>query len=132
MKLDRVPIEKRKNMNIYDYIDQYSMYTFDEKPFNEVDAMLFSYLSYADYGNIVGKEKVELKNVGRMHFGIHNKKEKNILAVKEGTELLMYIKDTNRYKNCKFFNYVYDIENDIQFSAISIEYQKDRIFQEKI
>ncbi len=115
-------------MTIYDYIDEYSIYTFEEKPFNEVDATIFSFLSYVDYGKIVEEEKIEMKNVGRMHFGIHNKKEKNIKAVKDGTAILNYIKDTIRYKNCKLFHYVYDLDNDIQFSAISIEYQKDKVY----
>lgn len=115
-------------MNMYDYIDEYGMYSFEEIPFNEIDATLFSFLSYVDYGKIVEKEKIQLKNVGRMHLGLHNKKERNIRAVEDATNLLKYIKDTNRYKNCYLFNYVYDIENDIQFSVISIEYQKNKVF----
>ena len=115
-------------MNMYDYIDEYGMYSFDEIPFNEIDATLFSFLSYVDYGKIVEKEKVQLKNVGRMHLGLHNKKERNIRAVEDATNLLKYIKDTARYKNCYLFNYEYDIENDIQFSVISIEYQPNKVF----
>ena len=65
-------------MNMYDYIDEYGMYSFEEIPFNEIDATLFSFLSYVDYGKIVEKEKIQLKNVGRMHLGLHNKKERNI------------------------------------------------------
>ena len=114
--------------NIYKYIDQYSIYTFDEYPFNEIDATLFSFISYVDYEEIVEKEKLLLKDVGRMHFGLHNKEEKNITAVRDATKLLNYIKDTNRYKNCYLFNYEYDSSNDIQFSAISIEFQKNKVY----
>jgi len=115
-------------MNIYNYIDNYSMKTFDEYPFNDIDAVLFSFISYVDYGKIVEDKKILLTDVGRMHFGLHNKEEKNIIAVRDATNLLNYIKDTNRYKNCYLYNYVYDIKNDIQFSAICIEYQKNKVY----
>lgn len=115
-------------MNLYEYIDNYGIYTFEEKPFNEVDSMIFSFLSYADFNQIVGKRKVSLKDVGRMHLGIHNKKEKNIIAVKEGNKILNYMKDTNRYKNCALFRHEYVGTNDIQFCAISIEYQKNKVY----
>ena len=36
-------------MNIYDYIDQYGMYSFLEKEINEVDYVIFSFLSYANF-----------------------------------------------------------------------------------
>ena len=115
-------------MNVYDYIDQTGNKTFCEEPFNEIDAMLFSFLSYVDFGKIVEKEKITIKDVGRIHLGLHNKKENNITAVRDATNLLKYIKDTNRYKDCMLFNYVYEKEEDIQFSAISIEYIKNKVF----
>ena len=34
-------------MNVYNYIDDYGIYSFKEKKFNEVDAIIFSFLSYA-------------------------------------------------------------------------------------
>ena len=92
-------------MNIFQYIDQYSIYTFEEEPFNEIDACIFSFLSYVDYGKIVEKEKITIKDAGRIHLGLHNKSEKNITAVKDATNLLKYIKDTKRYKNCILYHY---------------------------
>ena len=115
-------------MTLYEYIDNYGIYSFDEKPFNEVDNVLFSFLSYVDYGNIVEKDKIKLKDVGRMHFGLHKKEEKNIIAVRDATNLLNYIKDTKRYRDCFLFHYVYDVNRDYQFSAISIEYQKNCVY----
>ena len=61
-------------MNAYDYIDQTGNKTFNEEPFNEIDAMLFSFLSYVDYGEIVENNKIAIKDVGRIHLGLHNKK----------------------------------------------------------
>lgn len=115
-------------MNIYEYMDNYGIYTFEEKPFNEVDSVIFSFLSYADFSQIVEKKKVLLKEVGRIHLGLHNKKEKNIIAVREANKILNYMKDTNRYKNCALYRYVYIGTQEIQFSAISIEYQKNKVY----
>ena len=115
-------------MNIYDYMDNYGIYSFEEKPFNEVDSVIFSFLSYADFNQIVERKKVLLQDVGRAHLGLHNKKEKNIIAVREANKILKYMKDTNRYKNCALYRYVYIGTNDIQFSAISIEYQKNKVY----
>ena len=39
-------------MTVYDYIDKYGIYSFDEKELNEVDSMIFAMLSYADYTEI--------------------------------------------------------------------------------
>ena len=35
-------------MNIYDYIDDYGIYSFKEKKFNDVDAAIFSFIVYAN------------------------------------------------------------------------------------
>lgn len=115
-------------MNLFDYIDEYGIYSFDEEPFNEVDSIIFSFLSYVDYGHIVEKEKVRLGDAGRIHFGLHHKDKHNVFAVKEGTKLLNYLKDTKRFSDCLLFNYVYEANRDIQFCAISIEYQKNKVY----
>jgi hypothetical protein len=104
-------------MDIFKYIDNYGMYTFEEYPFNEIDAVLFSFLSYVDFEEIFEKNRISLKDVGRMHLGLHNKLERNITAVRDGTKLLEYIKDTKRYQDCVLFNYEYDVTDDIQFSV---------------
>ena len=115
-------------MSIYDYIDNFGMYSFDEKPFNEVDSAIFGFLSYADFSNIVGQGKILLKDVGRMHLGLHKGNEKNIVAVREATKLLKYMKDANRYKDCYLFRYIYEADHDVQFCALSIEYQRNHVY----
>ena len=114
--------------NIYSYIDQYGMKSFSEVSFNDIDAVIFSFLSYVDFGSIVEKNRISLKNVGRVHLGLHKKDERNVLAVREATKLLKYMKDTRRYSDCYLFDYEYDIADDIQFSAISIEYLPNHVF----
>ena len=87
-------------MNIYDYLDNYGMYTFEEKPINLVDKVIFSFISYVDFRGIVKNKKITIKEAGRMHLGLHKLEEVNIIAVKEANKLLRHLKDTNRFKNC--------------------------------
>lgn len=115
-------------MNIYDYIDEYGIYSFAEKEFNEVDGAIFSFLSYADFSNIFETRKMTIQEIGRKHFGMHPGKDKNIIAVREGNRILRYIKDTKRYKDCIMYNYVYEATNDIQFGVIAIEYKKNEVY----
>lgn len=115
-------------MNIYDYIDNYGVYTFDEKEINIVDKVIFSFISYVDFKGIVAKDKISIKEAGRIHLGLHKLDEINIIAVKEANKILRYIKDTKRYKDCLLYNYVYEGTEHLQFSAICIEYQKNRVY----
>lgn len=115
-------------MNIYDYIDNYGVYTFNEKEINIVDKVIFSFISYVDFKGIVAKDKISIKEAGRIHLGLHKLDEINIIAVKEANKILRYIKDTKRYKDCLLYNYVYEGTEHLQFSAICIEYQKNRVY----
>ena len=58
-------------MNLYDYLDNYGMYTFDEKEINEIDKVIFSFISYVDFRGIVKHNKITIKEAGRMHLGLH-------------------------------------------------------------
>ena len=48
-------------MNIYDYVDNYGIYTFDEKPITLVDKVIFSFLSYVNFQGIVKYNKITIK-----------------------------------------------------------------------
>ena len=115
-------------MNIYDYMDQYGIYSFDEKPFNEVDSAIFAFLSYADFDKVVEHKKIALKDAGRIFMGLHSKSEKNILAVREANKILKYMKDAKRYRDCLLYNYVYEGTKDLQFSALMIDYTKNMTY----
>ena len=116
-------------MTIYDYIDEYGIYSFQEKAFNEVDATIFSYLSYAKLDKIFEeRRKVTIQEAGRMHLGFQIEKDNNIIAVKGGNDLLKYIKDTKRYKDCILSHYQYIGNEETQFGAVTIEYDKNKIY----
>ena len=115
-------------MNMYDYVDEYGIYDFDELEFNEVDSAIFSFLSYANLSEIIDNNNITINLAGRIHFGIYKGSDRNIIAVKEANKLLRYIKDTKRYRNCILSNYVYVGNRDVQFGALSIEYKKNCVF----
>ena len=116
-------------MNIYNYIDDYGIYSFKEKKFNEIDAIIFSFLSYANFDGIMKKnKKCTIQEIGRMHLGFFPGKDRNVMAVRDGNILLRYLKDTKRYKDCIISHYEYVGDQDVQFGAISIEYQPNRVY----
>ncbi|MBQ6323752.1 MAG: DUF2974 domain-containing protein [Bacilli bacterium] len=115
-------------MSIYNYIDNYGMKTFEEMELKRVDAVLFSFLSYANFDGILENGPLTIKEAGRIHLSSFKGKDNNIIAIREANKLLRYIKDTNRYKNCILSNYKYIANNDIQFGVIAIEFKKNHVF----
>lgn len=115
-------------MDIYQYIDNYGIYTFQEKEFNELDAALFSYLSYANLEKVLINGTCTIKEAGRIQIGTFKEKEKSLTAVRAGNKLLRYIKDTKRYKDCLLKKYEYIGNEDIQFGVVSIEYLPKKIY----
>lgn len=115
-------------MKLYDYIDEYGIYDFDEVEFNDIDSVIFSLLSYANLSEIVDNNYLTIKMVGRIHFGLYKGGNRNIAAVREANKLLRYIKDTKRYENCILSNYVYVGNKEVQFGALSIEYKNNHVY----
>ena len=111
---------------IHDYIKEYGKYSFLEKEFNEVDNIIFSMLSYIDFYNIVpmhNEGSIYLKDAAKLVFKKHDKKEinKQIIAVKESTNLLSELAETKRYRNLELLNYEYIVSFDTQFGALCIK-----------
>ena len=116
-------------MDIFKYIDDYGIYSFEEKEFNEIDATIFTYLSYATLEKVFKeKRKITIQDAARIHLGYKKGKDNNIIAVKGGNNLLYYMRDTKRYKDCILYNYDYIGNKDTQFGVVSIEYQKNKVY----
>lgn len=116
-------------MTIYEYIKKYGDYSFEEKEFNEVDCVLFSFLSFVDFTNILTKtSKMTIEEIALKHIELHKGRDKNIIAVREAHKILRQMKDTKRFKDCLIYNYDYIGNFDIQFGVISIEYQKNKVY----
>ena len=118
-------------MNLNRFVDKYGDYSFEEVPFTEVDNVLFSALAYLTFDGLVSKSSSNarrLQDVANDFFKIHSKREKNIYAVRKAVKLFYSIKDTKRYRDLLFYNYVYESGIDEQFSAFTIEINKSLVY----
>ena len=118
-------------MSIFDYIDNYGVYSFEDVPFNDVDNLIFSSLSYIDFNGIVSINKynpMTLQHVSEIYFNSHEKMSYNILAFRQAIKVFKAIMNTNRYKDLLLYNYVYETRDDEQFGAITIEINKNLVY----
>ena len=113
--------------NLEDYLDFRSDISFDIDPFNEVDNLIFSYLSYVDYSGIVpGPDRsghIPIEQVERVFFQKHTPEEimSMTTATKKAPFILHKMAYSNRYGGTKIGYYTNELvpENSTQFSAVS-------------
>ncbi|MBR6084224.1 MAG: DUF2974 domain-containing protein [Spirochaetales bacterium] len=116
--------------NVFGYIDEQSDSVFRDRPFCEVDALIFAWLSYFEIEKLDNKgiecrdltlenlvEKYE-QNIGS--FKKPDKREK-LISVVTGAWMLKQVSDKTRFKDVRIgdFKTVTDHENCIQFSVTS-------------
>lgn len=114
------------NFNFYDYIAKYGDYTLEEKEFNEIDNVILSMLTYIDFSGIVSeddKEKISLSDASERVLNKFSKKEikNSIVGTRVGFKLLESISAKKRYKDILLFNYLYEGNEDSQFSACTFD-----------
>lgn len=107
---------------ILEYIEKYGMLDFTQKPFNEIDNIIFSQLAYTDFEGIVGDRKILLYDAAMKFYSIYSDEEiENLIGISEkSARLLMECAKTRRFGWVQLCNYVNNVNNDIdkQFSAI--------------
>ena len=100
---------------IFDYVNKYGNYDFDEKALGELDMLIFSHLSYLDLSNfkdgLIYDIGSSLKNYDANNLGD---------SVKTAYKLLSLIYDKKRYKNITMFNYKYILTDDVQVGILSL------------
>lgn len=108
--------------NIYDYVKKYGSTTFDEKPFNDIDNMAFSYLTYLNFTNTkINENKNTIETIGKEYLSknSYRKIARTGIAQKGAYKLLQKVILSERYKNIILTDYIYDANKDMQFSAIT-------------
>lgn len=114
--------------NIFKYIKRYGNELFEEKPVTEVDILIFSQISYLDFNNSFesSSEGVKLQDLWK------RSRENNFVSMgfahKNAFKMLDIISTKKRYKDLILKNYVYLLEEDSQFGAISIVVPNDSIY----
>lgn len=108
-------------MNLIDYAKDLGNDTFKAKSFNEVDALVLSILPYIDFKDAVPAFK---KDAITLSEAAH-KLDINLLKAK-GTfigntyKLLDILSRCERYKNIKLYNYMYIVNTEMQFGALTM------------
>ena len=109
--------------NLVDYIERYGDKSFAQKPFNEIDGLIFSQLAYVDFENIIGRERKFLSDTAIKYYSIHGNEEiEGLIGISEKAVKLMHAcANTRRFGWCELCYYVnnVNVEIDKQFSAIS-------------
>lgn len=114
--------------NLSDYIEKYGEKTFNEKEFNDIDNLVFSELSYIDLSNTKINEGIySLEEIGKEYLSKNNYDDVKKLGIpqKEGYETLEKVILKRRYSNVKLYNYVYEIDKEKQFSAVTFQISKN-------
>ena len=111
-------------VNLFDYISWRGDLEFDQVPFNPVDNLIFSQLSYLVMDGIVPEPdrqgSVSLEEVARRTAKIDVKSSAlKDITVTNANSVAGAIKNASRFKNCELFGYVNRtvLSEEIQFSA---------------
>lgn len=119
-------------MNVINYLKYYGKYTFEERPFNEIDNVIFSVLAYTNFSNIVSdnnKVKIRLEDAALDFLSMNGHIiTDDIVAIRESLNLLLVAKETKRYKDILLYNYKYISSPDSQFSCLTFEISKKLVY----
>lgn len=108
--------------NLVKYVKNYGDKTFDEYPFNEIDAAIYTILPYLNFMGIINEptilEDAYLKSENR--FLLKDKDK----FMEENKKLFKIMAESNRYKNNIITNYKKLVNSETQFGAITIKVPK--------
>ena len=106
-------------MNLISYVRKYKENTFDEVPFNNIDALIFAELAYVNFGyDVKGEDfihfrELKIENPKEYFFGsfdaVNNRK------------LLLLIKDSKRYADVQvgLCEELVDYDTNLQFNSVT-------------
>ena len=114
-------------MNILDYVDFRGDITFCERPFNEVDNLIFSELSYVEMDDFISPDGETSMTLRELREAYLNIKDRFDYAFSDPWPLLDRCGRSDRFGDVrvKFFVKKYDYEKQFRFTAVTF------IFEEK-
>ena len=108
--------------DLFDYLAWRGDILFSQQPPNDVDALIFTAMSYVDFDDIVSgnvNETIPLQEAVEKVFELPDLIHK--VRVKQDLELLNAAAQTQRYRAIElcYYKNVFDIEKETQFAAIT-------------
>lgn len=127
---------KEKTNNMCDYLLWRGDISFTDSPFNEVDALILSQLSYLHFDGLVPQslsESVSLENLNqsfRASPDFETRKKNGPLINEQTVDLLDMAAKTARFKNCEISYFTDDLDTaqEKQFSAYTAFLDDDTVF----
>lgn len=123
--------------NLMDYLDWRGDLTLEQSPFNEVDNLILSELSFVDFQEIVPSpgsgKSVELRYAAESFFSRFQEGEKidmGVLVPDEIPNMLRRMADSRRFGEMRLNCFVdwLDVGNGEQFAALTIETGDGRLY----
>lgn len=121
--------------NILDYLAWRGDLTLDKDPFNSIDALILSCLSYVDFDRVVPSKaqgRITIEKAAEKFFSLHSAEElaQDKSFISFAPAMLRALSQSERFKNAYLSNYVNDtdISREIQFAAVEIDTSDDRVF----
>ncbi|MBR3461643.1 MAG: DUF2974 domain-containing protein [Clostridiales bacterium] len=121
--------------NLLDYLAWRGDLSLAQDPFNSIDALLLSSLSYVDFTNVVpakGEGMVTMEEASKRFFELHTEEElaQDKSFINFAPSLLRALAESNRFKDAYLLNFVddTDISREIQFAAVEIDLSDGTVF----
>ena len=114
--------------NMYKYVKTFGNLSFDEKGVTEVDILIFTQISYANFKDVVPNEGIGIKLNDAWETAKKNNEIIRGTSHNNAVKLLNVISKSIRYKDLILKNYEYCLRDDVQFGAVTIEVPNDYVY----
>lgn len=112
---------------IFDYLDQVAYDSIYDRPFNELDLLILTEITYLPFDQIVSDQLSPDCDCRLLEAAEQVPHDLSMLVTKNRLKLLEQAAATTRFKNIKLMGYVNDVDPDIQkqFSAMIFKLTPD-------
>ena len=117
-------------MNILDYVDFRGDLTFAERPFNEVDNLVFSELSYVEMDDFISEDGKSVMTVSELRKAYDGIRDRYDYAFSDPWPLLERCGRSARFGNAevKFFAKKFDTDKQFRFTAVTFKFDERTIY----
>ena len=112
---------------IFDYLDQVAYDSIYDTPFNELDMLMLTEITYLPFDHIVSDQMSPDCTCRLFEAAEKVPQDLSMLVTKNRLKLLEKVASSTRFKNIKLMGYVNDIDSDVQkqFAAMIFKIKPD-------